>query len=121
MGKIDKMEEEKKIGAIRMDYKEKPIVSPTFGKFPVSFWLDWEKDCEQNYNGTRWMKAWNDHQKAKQSMKEEAMWAYMMKLNDRVDDMESNPIEQDEEDEKDEDFVATLGNPTPKKKKGKVM
>lgn len=118
VGKVDKKEEESKISSMKVNYQDRDTVSPTFGKFPMKLWSEWDQDCEVNYNGTRWFKAWSDHQTAKQNKKEEAMWGYMMDLNDKVDSLLKQPPQ--EEEEVDENFVATIGNPTPKKRKKKV-
>lgn len=88
--KIDKMKEEKKIESYKVNLKERDTVSPTFGKFPMKQWSEWDQDCEMNFNGTRWMKAIHDHQKARQSMKEEAMWEYMMGLKNQIDLLQSS-------------------------------
>ena len=124
-GKVDKSEEEKKITNYRVQLGDKeriPPVSPTFGKFPYVFWAEWDKDCVNNFHGTRWMKAWQDHMIAKQSRKEEVLWNLVLELKQKMEGLEQMFDEVKEEEEKEdvvaEDFVPTLGNPTPKKIKG---
>ena len=105
-----------------MDKKEKPKRDVTedttgfgVGHFPMKLFVEWDKDCRDNYGDTRWIKIWQDHVVSKQSRKEEAMWKYIMDLNDKVDAIMAQP-EPEEEEEPDKDFVPTLGNPIPKKK-----
>ena len=86
--KIDKEKEEKKIKDIS-PVEESKTFSPIFGKFPQELWLEWNRDCEQNFNGTRYAKAWNDHLLARQATKEAAMWNYMMKLQDEINLLKS--------------------------------
>jgi len=84
MGKtIDKKKEEEKIQEVN-EHIEKEVYKPIFGNFPKELWLEWNRDCEQNFNGTRYAKAWNDHLLARQATKEAAMWNYMMKLQDEI-------------------------------------
>jgi len=92
------------------------------GHFPMKLFVEWDKDCRENFGDTRWIKLWQDHILAKQSQKEEAMWKYIMDLNDKVDSLmkQPEPEKEEEEEEPDKDFVPTLGEPTPKKKKEKV-
>ena len=87
------------------------------GHFPILLFNEWDKECKEQYGDTRWIKIWQDHIIAKQSRKEEAMWKYMMDLNDKLDSLMKQP--ESKEEEVDKDFVPTLGNPTPKKKEKK--
>ena len=115
--KIDKEQEEKKIEENKIDrlHYDKRTVSPTFGKFPAKMWWEYEKDCEENFNGTRWVKAWNDHIIAKQIKKEGQMWNFM---NDKLEEVQEQNVVTETVDV---DHVATIGCPTPKKndKEGK--
>ena len=85
------------------------------GHFPMKLFVEWDKDCREHYGDTRWIKIWQDHVISKQSRKEEAMWKYMMELNDKVDALMAEP----EVEEVDKNFVPTLGKPTPDKKEKK--
>lgn len=29
--------------------------------FPMKQWVEWDKDCKENYGDVRWLKVWNDH------------------------------------------------------------
>lgn len=31
------------------------------GRMPASKAIEWEKDCKDNFEGKRWVKAWHDH------------------------------------------------------------
>lgn len=31
------------------------------GDFPAELFCEWERECEERYNGMRWLKAWCDH------------------------------------------------------------
>jgi len=39
-------------------------VAPTFSFFPMSSWLEWDKDCKEHFGNQRWVKAYNDHRLA---------------------------------------------------------
>ena len=115
-GKVDKEVEEKKITGYRVqlgDSERLPPVSPTFGKFPYIFWAEWDKDCVNNYGGTRWMKAWQDHIVAMQTKKEDALWNLDLELKNRIDAFEATANEVQEEDARVEndksEVVKTLG------------
>ncbi len=44
--------------------KGKSSVSIPMSGFPIDLWQIWNKQCESNYQGIRWVKAWTDHLKA---------------------------------------------------------
>jgi hypothetical protein len=55
----------------------------TFGvsAFPLDLWNEWDSDCRQYYGDCRWIKMWDDHQKAK-------FMPILIDLLRRVDELE---------------------------------
>ena len=52
---------------IRVEYNREAVavVSIPMREFPIKLWNEWNEDCKLNFNDERWMKAYNDHLKAK--------------------------------------------------------
>ena len=92
--KVKEVEIEAPSGKKRVRYCE-DAEFPTFGHFPREKWQEWEIDCKGNYGNIRWAKAWNDHTKALQQDKEEAMWTMMMELKTRLDALDKKPEEEE--------------------------
>ena len=60
----------KKINGLKVwDKDGKVFVSPTFSRVPFPQWKEWEDDCKERFGDSRWAKAWNDHQAAKEDYK----------------------------------------------------
>ncbi len=57
---MNKKEIDKKEGIV----KGKASVSIPMSGFPLDLWQVWNKQCERDYQGIRWIKAWTDHIKA---------------------------------------------------------
>ena len=72
------------------------IVSPTFGNFPMGKWKEWEEDCNNNYSGCRWMKAYADHNDAQHKRELETLVAAVH-------------AKTEVEEEESEEGVTTLG------------
>jgi hypothetical protein len=33
----------------------------TVNSFPSTLWVEWDKDCKENFGDCRWIKMWSDH------------------------------------------------------------
>lgn len=42
-----------------------PVASVPMRNFPLELWREWDADCKVRFGDSRWVKAWNDHQRAK--------------------------------------------------------
>ena len=63
-------------------------VAPTFSRFPMVNWMEWEQDCKQNYGDTRWLKAWMDHQASVKDVKYSVLLELYQKQQDRITELE---------------------------------
>ena len=45
--------------------EDNPIVNVTSGSFPLNLFVEWDKDCKENFGNCRWMKMWHDHNSSK--------------------------------------------------------
>jgi len=96
------IKEEKEVKKIKEDIrkgKSGTEVSVPFSKFPFVKWVEWWEDCKKNFGGCRWAKAYMDHQKAKESKENEAIWK---KINELEGCLQQQPEEKEE-------VVTTLG------------
>jgi len=48
--------------------KNKVTVGLNANSFPLSNFIEWDKDCKQYFGDVRWLKIWNDHLMAKQTL-----------------------------------------------------
>lgn len=58
------MEKKKEIDKKEGVIKGNNSVSIPMSGFPLIQWQIWNKQCERDYQGIRWVKAWTDHLKA---------------------------------------------------------
>ena len=58
------MKHQKEIDKKEGIIKGKSSVSIPMSGFPIDLWKIWNKQCEKQYQGIRWVKAWSDHLKA---------------------------------------------------------
>lgn len=86
----------------KTDEEKEPnvTITVTSGSFPMSLFLEWDKDCKERFGNCRWMKMWHDHQIAKnleifQSLKED-----IRILEIKIESLEKKPKD---------DKVLTLG------------
>jgi len=49
---------------IRYDDKGRPYISIPVGSVPYEQGIEWLKDCEERFNGNRWLKIQHDHLKS---------------------------------------------------------
>lgn len=101
--KKNEMDQIMKIGNVKVNMGLNDCY-PVMSHFPIPKFIEWEQDVKDNWNGIRWAKAYQDHEIAKQSKKDEAMWNMILGLKAEIDAMKSQP-EQEEEPEE----VKTLG------------
>lgn len=80
-------------------------VSVPFSRFPMSKWGEWWTDCQKNYNGCRWFKAWSDHLRARNSAEYTELKCKIDEIEMKLDSLLSPP----EEPERDNETVKTLG------------
>jgi hypothetical protein len=68
--------------------------------FPLNPWTAWDKDCEENYHGIRWLKMWSDHLIAKDKLRErdEVVNEVLDKVNFELDQAQQTIQKEDEED-----------------------
>ena len=59
------MEEKKETVKGFYTNKETNTIGLFAGGFPLELAREWEKDCKERYNGSRWVKMWSDHLVAK--------------------------------------------------------
>ena len=74
---------DRKTGVI---YRGDDTISVPASGFPKRFWIEWEKDCKDNFNGCRWMKMWNDH-----------LIVMQFKMQEMIDELQSNHKNEAEE------------------------
>jgi len=71
--------------------KSNVTVSVTSGDFPLHLFMEWDKDCKENYNDIRWVKMISDHRAAQR----EKLWLYLLEeissLKHRVEQLEAKP------------------------------
>ena len=102
MEKKESKEEERIREGIRKG-KAENLVSVPFSRFPMMKWEEWNDDCRKNFNGVRWMKAYADHLKAKNSIENQVVWK-------KIEEIEAKLIVLTEQpEEKEEETVSTLG------------
>ena len=53
-------------------------VNVTSGSFPLNLFMEWDKDCKENFGNCRWMKMWHDHLVAKK-------FSIFLKLFDEIE------------------------------------
>lgn|SRR3990167_3800496 len=93
----------KKINGLKVwDKDGKTFVSPTFSRVPMSQWMEWELDCKERFGDSRWAKAWNDHQMAREDFK------YKL-LSDKIDQILLDLDQLKKEDKSEELVIKTLG------------
>lgn len=61
-----------------------PVTYPVINKFPMSKWMEWEKDCKENYNDCRWFKMWSEHNAVKSDSKYSSIYDNIKKLEERI-------------------------------------
>lgn len=83
MVKIESKECEKIENDIRLGKSETEVSVP-FSRFPMKKWMEWWNDCQNEYNGSRWMKAYSDHLKAKNSEENSAVWKRIAELEEHL-------------------------------------
>ena len=71
--------------------KGNATVSITSGDFPLHLFMEWDKDCKENFNDIRWVKMMNDHRAAQR----EILWIHLLEaieeLDERVKKLEASP------------------------------
>jgi len=87
----------------KTDEKEPNVtLTVTAGSFPMSLFLEWDKDCKDRFGHCRWMKMWHDHLAAKQVSMLSLLMTEIETLKLRLDRLEKKPVKKEEE-------VKTLG------------
>lgn len=61
-----------------------PVTYPVINRFPMSKWMEWEKDCKENYNDCRWFKMWSEHIAVKNDVKYSALYDTIKQLEERI-------------------------------------
>jgi len=99
--------EDFRLGNVKVD-PVKRVAFPVFSNFPADKWLEYNKDVDQNWGSVRWAKAFHDHEVAKQSRREEAIWEMVLGLKEDISLLKKSSEEV--EDDEEEDKIPTLGS-----------
>ena len=55
-------------------------IAPVMAGFPLKLWEQWDRDCKENYGDCRWMKAWNDHLRARETVQVDFLMQEILEL-----------------------------------------
>lgn len=88
---MEEKKEAKKQDIRKEEFKDE--VSVPFSKFPIGKWMEWWDDCKKNYGGCRWAKAYLDHQKARDSEENAALWSKIAELEGKLGALLKQPEE----------------------------
>lgn len=73
------------------------LVSIPFSRIPLTQWAEWNEDCKKNFQGMRWVKAYTDHFKAKNSEENAAIWKKIAEIEALLQQALAKPEEVEEE------------------------
>ena len=89
----------------KMEEKQKNTVSVSVSGFPMSSWIEWEKDCIKNYGDCRWLKMWADHQSAQRFFILDSVFRELAMIRTELQMLKGETENSTEEEEE----VQTLG------------
>lgn len=81
--------------------KNKVTVGLSANSFPLANFIEWDKDCKQFFGDVRWLKIWNDHLMAKQTLLNAELLDLIFQKIKKIEEQISIP--------KDEEEIKTIG------------
>lgn len=99
-GVISPQEKKELISLIKNGVKCYPSEETLFltliiGRMPVNKALEWERDCNENFEGKRWVKAWHDHKYVNGDEKTKMILKLLDQLESRVNSLKLHVEEMD--------------------------